>query len=90
MEARHPLDIYLDEIDESLTEFAKQAGIGRATVFRVVSGYYRSARTDMLAKIEKATKGHVTILDMVKWQQAHWRKVDGAKRGNGEGARASG
>ena len=56
---------YLTRSDTTISEFARQIGVGRMTVHRWVKAQ-RYPRPDMMDRIMGATRGNVTALDFLQ------------------------
>lgn len=72
----HPLDSWLIEKGQKPYQFAAKHGIGLRTIYAHLNGEVISPRVDLLAQIEKATGGDVTIVAMAEW----FRKLRRPKR----------
>ncbi len=53
---------YLETADKTLSEFAREVGVGRGTIHNLVSGR-RKPSASLVFKIEKATSGKVRLSD---------------------------
>ena len=63
MQAKHPLVEFARSSGKSLTQIAKDANCGRATLYRVMDG--ENATVDLLQRISAATGGKVSVAALI-------------------------
>jgi len=64
---QHPLMAHLKETGESLTGFAKRAGLSRMQLYRIMNG--EPTTTASFDKINAATNGKITMMTFAKLER---------------------
>ena len=59
------LQEYLKRSDETIENFAKRAQVGAVTIWRITSKDEYRANSRTLEKISVATKGEVTVMELL-------------------------
>lgn len=65
MVGMHPLEAFLEKHNLSQNQFAKDAGVSQPTISRYINGETKQASAKNALKIEKATNGTVTRMELL-------------------------
>lgn len=57
---KHPLIAYADRTGKTVTAIAKEAGVSRMTLYRLINGE-QNATMDLLGRVSAATNGEVPV-----------------------------
>lgn len=63
MKARHPLKAYLQDSGETVSAFARRAGVSRQTLYRIISGE-QIPKPALARRISAASGGTVAFVDL--------------------------
>lgn len=69
MKNKHPLVEYAAKNRSSLTKIAKDAGLSRMTLYRIMGGD-ENTTVDTLRKISAATNGKVSVAELISERMA--------------------
>lgn len=66
----NPLQRYLDSNNETPTSFAKKCGVSQPTIWRFLNSEINSLKADTALKIQEATGGAVTVMELLYPEQS--------------------